>query len=144
MSAETPSTVKLHWYISVALALFVFVVVGMYSMNMARNTTGYDEEQARERLEKLTKMRDQDAKTLFNADWVDKDKGIVRIPIDEAMTQEVSLLKNDQPRAGTQIPGATPAAALPVPNAQPANATAPPPASGRASDNGGSTPKPTK
>lgn len=144
MSAETPSTVKLHWYISVALALFVFVVVGMYSMNMARNTTGYDEEQARERLEKLTKMRDQDAKTLFNADWVDKDKGIVRIPIDEAMTQEVSLLKNDQPRAGTQIPGATPAAALPVPNAQPANAPAPPPASGRASDNGGSTPKPTK
>jgi hypothetical protein len=113
-------------------------------MNMARNTTGYDEEQGRERLQKLDTMREKETKTLNNADWVDKTKGTVRIPIDEAMAQEVELLKNDLPRAGAAIAGATPAAALPTPNAQPANAAPPaPPAGARASDRG-STSQPTK
>ena len=107
MSATvTPPAFQLRWYISVAVALLVFAVVGVYSMRMASDTTDYDDAQAKVRTEKLAAMRAQDAKTLGTADWIDKDKGIVRIPIDEAMAQEIPVLAAKPVTMGAAIPGA--------------------------------------
>jgi hypothetical protein len=136
-AAATSPTIQPRWYFSVAAALFVFVIVGVYSIRMANDTTGYDEEQAQERSAKLATMQALDRKTLSTADWIDKDKGIVRIPIDEAITQEIPLLQAKPVTMGAAIPGAV---AAPAPAAA-AGAAAPVPTSGRASDN---NLKPTK
>ena len=147
MSTATSSTFKWHWYASVAVVIFLFVIVGLYSMSMARNTTGYDEEQGRIRAEKLAKMQALDEKTLNTADWIDKDKGVVRIPVNEAMTQEVAMLTGKAPAMGVAIPGTAPAAPAPAATtagSTPAAASVPAPsASGRASNNA-ETIKPTK
>ena len=60
------------------------------------------------------------------ATWVDQDKGLIQIPIDEAMAHELVDLKNVPVAAGAEIPGSTPAPA-PAPattNAAPAAPTA--------------------
>jgi hypothetical protein len=140
MSAATLPPLQFRWYLSVAVALLIFVVVGVYSIRMADNTTGYDQEQAQERYAKLAALQEQDRKTLGTADWIDKDKGIVRIPIDEAMAQEVPLLAAKPVAMGAAIPGAIVPASAPAAPAATGSAT-PVPASGRASDN---NQKPTK
>jgi hypothetical protein len=125
MSAIEPTPIQFRWYLSVAAILFVFVIVGIYSSRMARNsdhTDGYDQQQAQERLAKLHKMQDTDQKTLTTADWIDQGKGIVRIPIDEAMTEEVAVLKAKPVAIGTVIPGVAPATPAP---ATPASTNAP-------------------
>jgi hypothetical protein len=126
MSAIEPTPIQFRWYLSVAVVLFVFVIVGIYSSRMAHNadhTDGYDQQQAQERLAKLHKMQDTDQKTLTTADWIDQGKGIVRIPIDEAMTEEVAVLKAKPVAIGTAIPGVAPAAAPAPAPAAPASAT---------------------
>jgi hypothetical protein len=141
MTATATSTFQLRWYLSVAVALLIFAVVGVYSIRMADDTTGYDHEQAAERSQKLATMQALDAKTLGTADWIDKDKGIVRIPIDEAMAQEVPVLAAKPVTMGVAIPGAAVPAPASAPVTPAANAPAPMPASGRASNNNA---KPTK
>ena len=131
--ATTPFPFR--WYVGVALGLLAFAVVGVYSMRMARDTTGYDDEQARERYEKLAALQAQDAKTLGTADWVDKTKGIVRIPIDEAVTQEIPVLAAKPVGMGAAIPGAVPPPPANVPAPPTLGAPVPASASGRASDN---------
>jgi len=139
MSTATTTSTPIRWYASVAGVLLIFAVIAFQSSRVAKDTTGYDEDQARLRAEKLAKLQAADEKTLTTADWVDKDKGIVRIPIDEAMTQEVALLQAKPVAAGTEIPGAAaPAAPAPAPASAPA---ATPPASTNAAP---TTPQPTK
>ncbi len=138
MSALEPTPIKFRWYIGVAAALFIFVVVGIYSSSMANDTDttdGYDQQQAAIREAKLAKLQEADHKTLTTADWIDQDKGTVRIPIDEAMSEEVAALKAKPVAVGTAIPGAVPAAAAPAPAPTPpaANAPAPPPTRNRRS-----------
>jgi hypothetical protein len=113
---DTPTT-KTSWYFTVAAVLFIFVLVGVYSSRMAHDTTGYDYEQAQIRLATLHKMQATDRKTLTTADWIDKDKGIVRIPLAEAMTQEVPVLAAKPLTMGTAIPGATVMNTIPATNA---------------------------
>jgi hypothetical protein len=120
MSAATSTTQPFRWYISVAVVLLIFAVIAYQSTRVAQDTTTYDQDQAKIRLEKLEKLRAADEKTLTTADWVDKDKGIVRIPIDEAMSQEVALLKAKPVAMGVEIPGAVaPAPAAPAAPAAP-------------------------
>ena len=119
MSAATSTTQPFRWYISVAVVLLIFAVIAYQSTRVAQDTTTYDQDQAKIRLEKLEKLRAADEKTLTTADWVDKDKGIVRIPIDEAMTKEIDTLKAQQPAAGCEIPGTVP---VPPPPAASTNA----------------------
>jgi hypothetical protein len=122
---DTPTT-KTSWYFTVAAVLFIFVLVGVYSARMAHDTTGYDDQQAQIRLATLHKMQDTDRKTLTTADWIDKDKGVVRIPIDEAVAQEIPVLAAKPLAMGTAIPGATVMNTIPATNA-PSAMTAPAP-----------------
>jgi hypothetical protein len=126
----TPAPAKVSWYFTVAAVLFLFVLVGLYSARIAHETTGYDDEQAQIRLATLHKMQDTDRKTLTTADWIDQDKGIVRIPIFEAMTEEVPVLAAKPLAMGTAIPGATAMNTVPAKNAPSAATGAPPAANG--------------
>ncbi len=123
-TATTDHPAKFSWYLTVAAVLFIFVLVGVYSARMAHDTTGYDEDRVQVRLGILHKMQDADRKTLTTADWLDKDKGIVRIPINEAMLEEVPVLSAKPLAMGTAIPGATVMNTIPATNAPSAAAPA--------------------
>jgi hypothetical protein len=123
--AATPSPIKFRWIPGLIAVFLVFVVIGIYSTSVANHTSTYDDDQAAERYAKLAKQQADDTKTLTTADWVDQSKGVVRIPIDEAVPQEIAALKAKPEQAGEAIPGAAPTA----PSTMPASAPNPAPAS---------------
>jgi hypothetical protein len=120
----SPSPIKLRWAFALVVVFLIFVVIATYSSRMAQDTTGYDYQRAAERKANLDKLRADDEKTLTTADWIDQTKGIVRIPIDEAMPETVIALQAKPARMGAAIPGTAPVKANTVPasaaNAAPA------------------------
>ncbi len=62
--------------------------------------------------------------------WISKEKGTIRLPINEAMAQTVERLKIKKPRAANPIetPAPAPAAAAPAAPAAPVASPAPAPA----------------
>jgi len=114
MPASSSTSSSAGRFLGICAAFAVFAVVGIYSSRMAYHTTGYDDDEAKERYARLAKLQADDRKTLTTADWIDQAKGTVRIPIDEAMTQEVALLKARPVQIGTALPAAAPAAAAPA------------------------------
>ncbi|HEX4140150.1 MAG TPA: hypothetical protein VHY09_07365 [Candidatus Methylacidiphilales bacterium] len=119
----------------VALAFGIFVVVGFYSARMTNDYPSYDQGRGKDRLATRLKVDKAENAQLYPVDkdgnptatWVDQDKGLISIPIDEAMTHELPDLKNVTVGEGAVIPGSTPAPApAPAPaatNAAPAAAT---------------------
>jgi hypothetical protein len=130
----TSSPVKISWLIGVAAAFLIFAAIGIYSTRMTNDYEDYDQQQAQIRYAKLAKYRDETTKTLTSAAWVDQDRGIIRIPIEEAMMKEVDVLKGATTMMGQEIPGAKPAApkapapAVPAPSTNAAPVAAQPPA----------------
>jgi hypothetical protein len=124
MSEETATSpqIKIPWLIGTVAAFSIFAFVAFYSKRMTNDFPG--SQRGEERAADLAKLRDDANKTLTTADWVDQDKGTIRIPIDEAMSKEVDTLKAKAPAIGAEIPGSKPATP-----AAPAAAPAPAPAS---------------
>jgi len=112
--------------------LLTLVVVGA----SPRGDT-YEKKRAKARVEKLQAVRDETTKALTTYGWVDKNKGVVRIPINDAMRLTVAELGRKSPAPANPI--ATPAASPAAPGTAPA--TASPSASPTAHP--GETPKPT-
>ena len=122
----------------VALAFGIFVVVGFYSARMTWIYPSYDEGRAQDRKATLAKVQKAENALLNPVDdkgnpvpaaWIDQDKGLIQIPIEEAMAHEVTDLAKVTPGVGLAIPGLAPAPA-PVPAATNAAPAAPtPPAS---------------
>src|SRR5690348_7125224 len=108
--------------------MFVFVLVAA-----TPHGSNYEEKRAKARAEKLKTMRDTANKDLNSYGWVDKTKGVARIPIDRAMQLTLRDLASKKPEPANPI--ATPAEAA-APGASPA-APAVSPAAGP-----GATPKP--
>lgn len=119
--------IKVSWLIGTLVALALFAVIASYSSRMTRDYSDYDQQRATERYATLKKLREDAARTLTTAAWVDQDKGTVRIPIDEAMVKELDVLKNNAAHVSEIIPAAAPAAApAATTNAAPASPAAPP------------------
>jgi hypothetical protein len=93
----------------------VFAVVGP-----APRGDSYEQLRAQKRLEKLKTLHEGEAKQLTTYSWVDKNKGVVGLPIDRAMTLTVAELAAKKPAAAYPI--ATPA---PQVSATPATPTGP-------------------
>jgi len=116
---------SLFW---VALAFGIFAVVGLYSARMTNDYPTYDDGRVAQRKATLAKVQHDENALLYPTDkdgkptavWVDQDKGLIQIPIDEAMTHEVADLKNVPVGIGALVPGAT---APPPPPPPPAPAT---------------------
>jgi len=126
-ATSSPSSIKLTTLVGVAAAFGIFVVVGWYSSRMTNDYPSWDHARGEARYATLAKVRADANQTLSTAAWVDQGKGTVRIPIQEAMTEEVAALQAKAPSMGQVIPGTTPPPApapAPATNAAPA-ATAP-------------------
>jgi len=102
----------------VLFGLIVLAVIGP-----SPRTSDYEETRAKKRMEKLKALHEESQKELTTYAWVDKNKGVARIPIDRAMEVTVADLAQKKPaRAG---PIATPAAQAPPTAGSPAAAASP-------------------
>jgi hypothetical protein len=126
-------------------ALFGLTVLAV--IGPSPRTSDYEEARAKKRMEKLKTLREESQKELTTYAWVDKNKGVARIPIDRAMEVTVADLAQKKPAPAGPIAtppapaapaAASPAAAAPQgaavssPAAQTAAKAGPPP-SGAAS-----------
>jgi hypothetical protein len=143
MAAELPyHRLKIGWLLGVLLAFGLFAVVAWYSARMTNDYPDYDQDRAAQRKVTLETVRKAEDKLLHPVDdqgkptavWVDQDKGLIQIPIDEAMTHELTDLKNLPAASGCEIPGAAPASAPPPPAPAATNAAPAAPAKPGATD----------
>src|SRR5215471_19705978 len=110
----------------VLFGLIVLAVIGP-----SPRSSDYEETRAKKRVERLKALHEETQKDLTNYAWVDKNKGVARIPIDRAMELTVAELAQKKPSPAGPI--ATPAAQTsptsgsPAPSAGPQGATGSPP-----------------
>ncbi len=102
----------------VLFGLIVLAVIGP-----SPRTSDYEETRAKKRMEKLKTLHEESQKELTTYAWVDKNKGVARIPIDRAMEVTVADLAQKKPAPAGPI--ATPAAQTAPAGASPAPAAAP-------------------
>jgi hypothetical protein len=110
-------------WLGVVLLFALFGVIVLAVIGPAPRGDTYEQKRAEAREKKLKDARDDDAKMLTAYGWIDKNKGVARIPITRAMElTAVELAKKKPAPAG---PIATPGAQA---SAAPAGAAAPTPA----------------
>ena len=97
----------------VLFGLIVLAVIGP-----SPRTSDYEETRAKKRMERLKALHEETQKELTTYAWVDKNKGVARIPIDRAMELTVADLAQKQPAPAGPI--ATPPAQAPATAASPA------------------------
>ena len=98
----------------VLFGLIVLAVIGP-----SPRTSDYEETRAKKRMEKLKTLHEESQKELTTYAWVDKNKGVARIPIDRAMEVTVADLVQKKPAPAGPI--ATPAAQTAPAGASPAS-----------------------
>ena len=76
----------------VLFGLIVLAVIGP-----SPRTSDYEETRAKKRMEKLKALHEESQKELTTYAWVDKNKGVARIPIDRAMEVTVADLAQKKP-----------------------------------------------
>jgi hypothetical protein len=108
----------------VLFGLIVLAVIGP-----SPRSSDYEETRAKKRMENLKKLHEETQKDLTTYAWVDKNKGVARIPIDRAMEVTVADLAQKKPApagpiatppAAPQQPGTTQAAQTGMPAGSPA------------------------
>jgi hypothetical protein len=96
----------------VLFGLIVLAVIGP-----SPRGSDYEQTRAQKRMERLKTLREENQKELTTYAWVDKNKGVARIPIDRAMELTVAELAQKKP---------APAGPIATPAMQPAPAGASP------------------
>jgi hypothetical protein len=126
-------------WVGVVLLFAFFGLLALVLLRAAPRGSNFEEKRAKARAEKLQAAQKQHFAALTTYGWVDKNKGVVRIPVTEAMKLTVAQLADKKPTAANPIATPEPAAAPGTsPAASPAaGATASPAASASA------TPAPT-
>src|SRR5881398_2360757 len=100
----------------VLFGLIVLAVIGP-----SPRTSDYEETRAKKRMEKLKTLHEETQKELTTYAWVDKNKGVARIPIDRAMEVTVADLAQKKP-----APAAPQGAAVSSPPSSGAASPSPP------------------
>ncbi|PAW77238.1 MAG: hypothetical protein B9S32_12100 [Verrucomicrobia bacterium Tous-C9LFEB] len=128
----------LKWYV---FGLLIFLLGGVATLVLKRQmggTDAYELERAKKRVEARQKIETEAKELLTKSGWADQGKGIVRIPLEDAMALELAALKQQKPRpaayavgAAVPVPASATAAPAPAPKAdasKPATPAAPAPA----------------
>src|SRR6266705_2553763 len=119
------SRAPLSTWLGIVLLFALFGVIVLAVIGPAPRGSDYEETRAKKRAEILKTTRDEAAKALTTYGWIDKNKGIARVPIARAMELTVAQLARQKPApagpiatepqapaasAGTAAPSATPSA----------------------------------
>jgi len=131
------------WAVTLFVSFGAIVAIAFGALNRG---SSFEEGRAKARAEKLKAAHEEWDKAAASYGWVDKAKGVARIPIQRAMELTLADLQAKQPTAAGPIATPTPAEAPPAPTtAQPANAPAAvPPGTPGGSPAASPTPAPKK
>jgi hypothetical protein len=140
-------------WVGIVLLFAVFGMIAFVAVKASPRGDTYEKKRAKVRAEKLDAAQKENLTALTTYGWVDKNKGIARIPIDHAMQVMLVELADKKPTAAGPVVAAAPSAAPQTsPGASPAaspaaSASASPAASASAtpaaSPSATTTPKPT-
>jgi len=109
--------------------LFVAALIALALLHFFRRNSVYDADRAKIRYENLRKLNEANAPKLTEYAWVDKAKGTVQLPVDQAMRIMARELAAKKPTSAYAIATPAPAAApapAPAPAAAPTSATVTP------------------
>jgi len=112
-------------WLGVAFLFVLFGLIVLAVVGPSPRTSDYEETRAKKRMERFKALHEETQKDLTTYAWVDKNKGVARIPIDRAMELTVADLAQKRPAPAGPI--ATPAAQAP-PAAAPSTGGSPAPA----------------
>ncbi len=125
--AETQSTPSIAYsrapfstWLGIVCLFVLFGIIVLAVIGPSPRTSDYEETRAKKRMEKLKALREETQKDLTTYAWVDKNKGVARIPIDRAMEVTVADLAQKKPAPAGPI--ATPAAPAAPAGVSPASA----------------------
>ena len=114
--ADTPSAPSIAYtrapfstWLGIVCLFGLFGLIVLAVIGPSPRTSDYEEMRAKKRMEKLKASHEESQKELTTYAWVDKNKGVARIPIDRAMAVTVSDLAQKKPAPAGPI--ATPASA---------------------------------
>ncbi|MGC2627995.1 MAG: hypothetical protein WA269_14275 [Candidatus Udaeobacter sp.] len=116
------SRAPLSAWLGIVCLFVLFGIIVLAVIGPSPRTSDYEEARAKKRMEKLKALQEENQKDLTTYEWLDKNKGVARIPIDRAMEVTVADLAQKKPAPAGPI--ATPAA-----QTAPAGASAAPAAS---------------
>jgi hypothetical protein len=124
------SRAPLSTWLGIVLLFALFGVIVLAVIGPAPRGSDYEETRAKKRAELLKTSREEAAKALTTYGWIDKNKGVARIPIERAMELTIAELAQQKPAPAGPIaapePQAPAAPASPGP-ASPAPAGSPQP-----------------
>jgi hypothetical protein len=111
------SRAPLSTWLGIVLLFALFGVIVLAVVGPTPRGADFEQKRAKAREEKLKTLRQADAKELTIYGWIDKNKGVVRLPIERAMELTVAELSSKRPipayPIATPAAQATPAAAAP-------------------------------
>src|SRR4051794_19600615 len=107
-------------WLGIVCLFLLFGLIVLAVIGPSPRTSDYEQARAKKRMEKLKALHEENQKELTTFAWVDKDKGVARIPIERAMQLTVADLAQKKPAPAGPI--ATPAAQTAPGGASPAPA----------------------
>ena len=124
------SRAPLSTWLGVVLLFALFGVIVLAVIGPLPRSSDYEETRAKKRMETLKTVREDAEKSLTTYAWVDKNKGVARVPISRAMELTTAELAKQKPAPAGPIATpqeqAQPAPASPAPAGSPkAGATQP-------------------
>jgi hypothetical protein len=106
------SRAPLSTWLGIVLLFALFGVIVLAIIGPAPRGSDYEETRAKKRMENLKTSREEAEKALTTYGWIDKNKGVARIPIERAMELTVAELARKKPAAAGPI--ATPEPQVPA------------------------------
>src|SRR5438132_6596792 len=119
------SRAPLSTWLGVVLLFALFGVIVLAIIGPMPRGSDYEETRAKKRMENLTTAQEDAERALNSYAWVDKNKGVVRIPIGRAMELTATDLAQKKPVAAGPIATSPAAQASPGGAASPAASLAP-------------------
>ena len=122
------------WF-GIVLLFALFGVIVLAIIGPAPRGSDYEEARAKKRVENLKTVREEADKALTTYGWIDKNKGVARVPIERAMELTVAELAKQKPAPAGPIatPEGQATASAPATATSPAPATSPKPGGAQAS-----------
>ncbi len=113
------SRAPLSTWLGVVLLFALFGVVVLAIIGPSPRGSDYEETRAKKRMENLKTSHEDADKALNTYAWIDKNKGVVRIPISRAMELTIAQLAQQKPAAAGPIATPEAQAASPAPAGSP-------------------------
>src|SRR6266487_5778011 len=102
------SRARLSTWLGIVLLFALFGVIVLAVIGPTPRGSDYEETRAKKRVENLKTLHEEADKSLTTYGWIDKNKGVARIPVGRAMELTVADLARQKPAPAGPI--ATPEA----------------------------------